>query len=167
MKTVKRGNCEKHISDGASWHFGPRFLFPSTQGKFLCCSFQHKNPSVATIFGLFLKWTPCSSELQLVYWWLYDTVKWPGSFRFHVFIHFPLLCCYLRWGGFVLTHFCLFVGLSAGLHKNYWTDFHETGMEDGSRPRIDPFYFWCGSGKRDESRIFFLTVFNNVTDGIF
>ena len=33
---------------------------------------------------------------------------------------------------------CLLVGLSIGLHKNYYTDFHETWMEDVSRPRIDP-----------------------------
>lgn len=29
----------------------------------------------------------------------------------------------------------LCVGLSAALHKNYWTDFHETWMADGSRPK--------------------------------
>lgn len=27
---------------------------------------------------------------------------------------------------------CLTVGLSAGLHENYRTDFHKTWMEDGS-----------------------------------
>lgn len=29
-------------------------------------------------------------------------------------------------------HPCLSVGLSAGLHENYRTDFHKTWMEDGS-----------------------------------
>ena len=28
---------------------------------------------------------------------------------------------------------CLFVGLSAGLHENYWKDFHKTLMEGWSR----------------------------------
>ena len=39
---------------------------------------------------------------------------------------------------------CLFtsVSLSAGLHKSFWTDFHETWMEDVSRPKIDPINFW-------------------------
>lgn len=44
--------------------------------------------------------------------------------------------------------------LSAGKHKNYWTDLHDTWMEDGSRPRIDPVNFWCWS------RSFLLTVLN-------
>ena len=32
----------------------------------------------------------------------------------------------------VMLHLCLFVGLSAGLQKNYLTEFHETWMEDVS-----------------------------------
>ena len=31
---------------------------------------------------------------------------------------------------------CL-VGLSAGLHKNYWPVFYKTWVEDGSQPNID------------------------------
>lgn len=33
------------------------------------------------------------------------------------------------------------VGLSAGFHKNCWTGFHDTWMEDGSRHGIDPLKF--------------------------
>ena len=39
----------------------------------------------------------------------------------------------------------VFVGLWTGLHKTYWIDFHQTQTEDGSRPRIDPINFKCGS----------------------
>ena len=42
------------------------------------------------------------------------------------------------------TSVCWFVGLSPGSHKNFPTDFHQTGMDDGSRPRKDPANFWCG-----------------------
>ena len=38
---------------------------------------------------------------------------------------------------------CLSVGLYTVSHKNYQTDIHETLIEDGSRPRIDPVNFWC------------------------
>ena len=39
------------------------------------------------------------------------------------------------------TEICsvIFVGTEV---KIYWTDFHKTQMEDGSRPRIDPINFW-------------------------
>lgn len=46
------------------------------------------------------------------------------------------------------------VGLLPVLNKNYWMDLHETWIEDGSRPRIDPTDFWCSSGWRDELRNF-------------
>ena len=36
-----------------------------------------------------------------------------------------------------MSVFCWLVGLWPGFGKNYWTDFHETWMEDRSRPRID------------------------------
>ena len=39
---------------------------------------------------------------------------------------------------FACFHPCPFVGLSAGLHKNYTPDFYDTWMEDGSQPRIGP-----------------------------
>lgn len=45
--------------------------------------------------------------------------------------------------------------LYVGLHKNCWTDFHETWMKDGSRPWRDRIKFSCGSGWRDGSRTFF------------
>lgn len=57
----------------------------------------------------------------------------------------------------IFTSLC-FVGLWTALQKNYWTYFHETGMKDESRPRIDPFKFWWGSGKRDGSRNLFLSL---------
>lgn len=38
------------------------------------------------------------------------------------------------------------VGSSAGLHKNYFPDFHETWMEDESQARIDSSEFWFWSG---------------------
>ena len=41
--------------------------------------------------------------------------------------------------------FCCLLGLSAGLDKNCWTDFHKTWMEDGSRPRKDLINLWCWS----------------------
>ena len=44
-----------------------------------------------------------------------------------------VLFCYVCHRGHVLS---LLVGLSAGLHKNYGTDFHETWMEDGSQHRV-------------------------------
>ena len=53
-------------------------------------------------------------------------------------------CHYFRHGCCVFTPFsvfvalCWLVGLSAGLHKNSGADFHQTLMEDGSRPSIDP-----------------------------
>lgn len=34
------------------------------------------------------------------------------------------------------------VGSSAGLHKTYFPDFHETWMEDESQARIDSSEFW-------------------------
>lgn len=37
--------------------------------------------------------------------------------------------------------FTLFVGLSAGLYKNYRMDFYEAWMEDVPRPRIDSVNF--------------------------
>ena len=49
---------------------------------------------------------------------------------------------YLHQQGFLVTRVYLLVGLSAGFHKNYRTDFHKTWMEDGSRPRMDPINFW-------------------------
>ena len=53
------------------------------------------------------------------------------------------------WMSFIFT--CLLVGLSAGFHKNHWTDFHQTWTEDGT----DLISFWCWSRWRDGSRIFF------------
>ena len=50
---------------------------------------------------------------------------------------------YLSQGSYVFTQvsfiLLVFVGVSAGLHKTYWTDFHKTWTEDGCQPRIDPF----------------------------
>lgn len=53
---------------------------------------------------------------------------------------------YLHQGCYGIKCVRLLVGLSAGLHKNYETDFHEACVEDGSRPSIDPIKFWCRSG---------------------
>ena len=41
---------------------------------------------------------------------------------------------------------CELVGLWSRLHKNCWTDFHETWMEEGSLSGINPINFWCRSG---------------------
>ena len=50
-----------------------------------------------------------------------------------------------RQGGYVITLFLSLVCLWSGLHQNYWTVFHETWTEDGSRPRIDTMKVWYGS----------------------
>lgn len=52
------------------------------------------------------------------------------------------------------------VGLRPGLHKNYCADFHETWTKDGSRLRIEPIKFPCGSGWRDRANKCFLSFFN-------
>ena len=64
------------------------------------------------------------------------------------------------------------VGLCAGFYKNYRRHFHQTWMQDGSRPRIDPNNFWCGS-KRFLSlylilkdRAFFFSFFFLISLGI-
>ena len=48
--------------------------------------------------------------------------------------------------------FLIFVGLWAGLHKNYWTQFHNIWLEDESRSRIAPRKLWCESWQTDGSR---------------
>lgn len=45
----------------------------------------------------------------------------------------------------VCLFICWLAGLSVGLHKNYWTDFHKTWVEDVSKSSKDPINFWCGS----------------------
>ena len=49
--------------------------------------------------------------------------------------------CHTRWIKWSRLRFHQFVGwlvgLSTGNHKNYWMDFNETWMEDGSQPIID------------------------------
>lgn len=45
-----------------------------------------------------------------------------------------------------------FVGMSAGLHKNDQTNFHQIRIEDESQLRTDPVNFWCWSRQRDASR---------------
>lgn len=45
---------------------------------------------------------------------------------------------------------CFLVGLSAGLHRNHWPDFHNTWMED-----INPTDSWVLSGYRYGTRIIF------------
>ena len=62
-------------------------------------------------------------------------IKWSLLF-------FPPLCQV----SFTFTLVCLFVGLSAGSHKNCRMDLSETWMEAGSQIRMHPIYFWCGSG---------------------
>lgn len=52
------------------------------------------------------------------------------------------------------------VGLRPGLHKNYCADFHETWTKDGSRLRIEPIKFPCGSGWRDRANKCFVSFFN-------
>lgn len=76
-----------------------------------------------------------------------------------------LVCAWVSWlvhwlvgffyqlvGGILVSWFD---GLSTGLHKNCGTDFHETWVEGGSWPRIDPNKLWCRSEKRDEQRNLF------------
>ena len=58
------------------------------------------------------------------------------------FLQYVCVCC-----------FFFPVGLSAGLQKNFKTDFLKTWMKDASQPRIDPINFWCWSGY-----IFFLPL---------
>ena len=54
---------------------------------------------------------------------------------------------------------CWMVGLSAGLHKNYFTDFNKTWMEDGSQPMIDPTNFEYKSGITFFTSAFFIHLF--------
>ena len=54
----------------------------------------------------------------------------------------PLLVTSTKEVVFPTMSVCLF-GLSAGLHKNYWTDFHKSWMVDGSWLRTDPVNFCC------------------------
>lgn len=56
--------------------------------------------------------------------------------------------------------FSMSVGLRPGLHKNYCADFHETWTKDGSRLRIEPIKFPCGSGWRDRADKCFVSYFN-------
>ena len=55
-----------------------------------------------------------------------------SQFRF-----ISLVYHYLQQGGGGFYHVHLLVGLSAGLHKNYRMEFHETWMEDGTGPRTE------------------------------
>ena len=59
----------------------------------------------------------------------------------------------------------LFVDLSAALHKNYLTDFHETWMEALSQPRTDPADFCCRSWWQIQE--LFLTFFNTLQQDVF
>ena len=64
----------------------------------------------------------------------------PREYQIHrgciFFVSPPRLC----------FHPCLFfawlVGLSAGIYKNCWNNFHKTWMEEGCRPRIDHVTFF-------------------------
>ena len=56
---------------------------------------------------------------------------------------------YHRQEGYAFVHvdfcfFCWLVGLSAGLHKNYWADSHKTRILDRSQSRTDPSIFGKG-----------------------
>lgn len=53
---------------------------------------------------------------------------------------------------------CLSVGLSAGLHENYRTDFHKTWMEDGSLFFVLTCFNVAGEGERGELDTGLLTV---------
>lgn len=55
-------------------------------------------------------------------------------------------------------HPCLSVGLSAGLHENYRTDFHKTWMEDGSLFFVLTCFNVAGEGERGELDTGLLTV---------
>ena len=53
----------------------------------------------------------------------------------------------LEWLHSVFTSvICWLVGLSTGLHKNYWKDFRKTCYKTGFRPGTDPVNFWWRSG---------------------
>ena len=69
-------------------------------------------------------------------------------------------CCNLRF------HPCPFVGLSAGLHNNVWTDFSETWIESGSQPRIDPINLLVRFWIKGQFQEHFLT-FNIARMGVF
>lgn len=75
-------------------------------------------------------------------------------------------------GGSVVTHVPLWislVGLSAELHKNYWTYFHKTWMEEGSHPpEWTTFTFSVGLDKGTDAGLFFspLTLWDRVPRGI-
>ena len=85
--------------------------------------------------------------LQMFVWWRWRRAGVDFSWMF--LYSFPIVSCNCRRGGYVFPSsrllVCWFVGLCAGWHKNYWTDFYKTWMEDGSRPRLDPNKFWCRS----------------------
>lgn len=54
--------------------------------------------------------------------------------------------------------------VTAGTNKNYRSGLRETSLEDESRPRTDPVYFWCWPGKMDGSRsLWFVNIFANFS----
>lgn len=54
---------------------------------------------------------------------------------------------------------CPFDALSAELHFNYRMDYHNTSMEDGSWPGVDPEGWLCIEGRMREYFLLVLTVF--------
>ena len=78
-----------------------------------------------------------------------------------------------NWTSILLTvtfNFTVLVGLSAGKHKDNWTDFHETWIEDGSQPRSNWTNFWHRFDKGSNPGIFshfvnmfiFFSLFLNI-----
>lgn len=102
----------------ARWSVWVVWIIDNPEWQYLCgpgCSLKHW--ATDQVFILTHEWQQVCFSLT-VFWFS------PPQSRFHT---------------------CLFAGLSAGSHKSYWTDFHQTGTADGSQPRIDPVHFWCGS----------------------
>ena len=70
--------------------------------------------------------------------------------------------CLSMYEGFWPPRACLSVGLYAISHKNYLTDFHETWMGGGSRPRIDPVNLWCWAMNLFSLSLRLFLLFSNI-----
>ena len=52
----------------------------------------------------------------------------------------------------VCLYVCMYVCMSAGLRKNYPTDFHETRWKGVAWPHLEPIKFWSRSESRGGPR---------------
>ena len=81
----------------------------------------------------------CIMNESYILWSLATWAECHNSF-FFVIVCRPTRCSFTiaEEAVFLPKSIYLLVGVSAGLHNSYITDSHNTWVEDGSRPRIDP-----------------------------